>query len=124
MAVSYYLEGVFVYCAALFSVVVWMSMYHSGPVWVSAITAMLHITVGTMDILAALCAVFVSRVELYLFSPFVLFQFLVLFSVVCFPFLFRVAIQFLVLRGSSCDAKHRPEARSAASVRSTARKVA
>ena len=124
MAVSYYLEGVFAYCAVRFSVAMWMSMYHSGPVWVSAITAMLHITVGTMGILAALCAVFVSRVELCLFSPFVLFHFVVLFSAVCVPFLFRVAIQFLVLRDSSCDAKHRPAARSAASVRSTARKVA
>ena len=107
MAVSYYLGGVFAYCAALFSVVVWMSMYHSGPVWVSAITAMLHITVGTMDILAALCAVFVSRVALYLFFSlyyFSFFCFFVLLSVVCFPFLFRAAIQFLVLRGSSCDA--------------------
>ena len=57
MAVSYYLAGVVTSCATIFSVAMWMSMYHSGPVWVSAITAMLHITVGTMDILAALCVV-------------------------------------------------------------------
>ena len=34
MAVSYYLAGVVTSCATIFSVAMWMSMYHSGPVWV------------------------------------------------------------------------------------------